>query len=122
MPHNIEEFVNRIQAGQTVGFQDTMAIIADHYDYRPTRFANGLGEDCLVNEAGSNEGSCRIFYFAKLQNLSEPETLALFGEYYRDDVLAQPAGDSHKNIRTFMKYGWEGIRFEGVALEPKLAA
>jgi hypothetical protein len=121
MNPGIEAFIGKVKEGRPVDFQDTLQVITDHYDYRPTRFFNGLAEDRLVNEPGSNEGSCRIFYFAKLHGLSEPETLALFGAYYRDEVLANPDGDNHRNIRTFMKYGWEGIRFDGAALEARSA-
>ncbi|MEP1447388.1 MAG: HopJ type III effector protein [Paraglaciecola sp.] len=46
----------------------------------------------MINQAGTNEGSCKIFYFSKLQKLTENQTLALFGSYYRDDVLANPKG------------------------------
>lgn len=118
-PASLESFLADLRAGQPVAFKDTMAIIAEHYDYHPTRFANGLGEVRLINEPGVNEGSCKIFAFARLNGLSEPETLALFGEFYRDDVLPNPDGEGHKNIRNFMKFGWAGIEFEGTALVPK---
>jgi hypothetical protein len=43
----------------------------------------------------------------------------LWGEYYRE-VLADAGGDSHQNIRNFMKNGWEGVPFEnGIALTKK---
>lgn len=116
---SLTTFLETVRAGQPVAFKDTLAVIAEHYDYRPTRFANGIGEARLVNEPGTNEGSCKIFSFAKLHGLSVPETLALFGEYYRDDVLPNPTGEGHKNIRNFMQSGWAGIEFEGVALTPK---
>jgi hypothetical protein len=119
MTHALETFLAQVKAGQPVAFRDTMDIIAAHYDYAPTRFCNGLGEDRLVNEPGQNEGSCKIFSFARLQGLSEPETLALFGEYYRDEVLPNPNGEGHRNIRNFMKHGWAGIAFEGEALTPR---
>jgi hypothetical protein len=119
MTEALETFLSRVKAGQPVAFRETLDTIASHYDYRPARFANGLGEDRLVNEPGQNEGSCKLFSFARLQELSEPETLALFGEYYRDEVLPNPGGEGHKNIRNFMKYGWEGIAFEGEALTPR---
>ncbi|MGZ8219668.1 HopJ type III effector protein [Methylomagnum sp.] len=115
----LEAFLAQVQASQPVAFKETMAVIAEHYDYQPTRFANGAGDDRLMNEPGVNEGSCKIFSFAKLHGLSEPETLALFGEYYRDEVLPNPAGEGHKNIRNFMKSGWAGIEFEGAALTLK---
>jgi hypothetical protein len=116
MSQPLEIFLAKIKSGQPVGFRDTMAIIAEHYDYRPVRFRNGIGDAGLVNEPGVNEGSCKIFCFARRHGLSVPETLALFGEYYRDEVLPNPEGEGHKNIRIFMKYGWPGIVFEGDAL------
>ncbi|MFL0805194.1 MAG: HopJ type III effector protein [Agarilytica sp.] len=99
----------------SIEFEQVMATIANHYDYSPTRFVNGE----IINEAGSNEGSCKLFSFAKLQGLSEMETLALFGKYYRDDVMENPSGDDHGNIRNFILDGWLGIQFDGEALTAK---
>ncbi len=96
-----------------VEFDQVMNVIADNYDYTPTRFCNGPE---LVNEAGTNEGSCKIFAFANLQQLNKDETLACFGQYYREDVLGNLDGDNHGNIRSFIKHGWDGIEFEGTAL------
>jgi hypothetical protein len=118
MTPELDAFLTKLKAGEPVAFQDTLAIIAAHYDYRPTRFRNGLGEDRLVNEPGVNEGSCKIFRFARLHGLTEPETLALFGEHYRS-VLDDPAGEGHRNIRNFLRDGWAGIEFEGEALTPR---
>jgi hypothetical protein len=42
--------------------------------------------------------------------------LACFGSYYRKDVLENPNGTDHQNIRNFMNRGWEGISFEKEAL------
>ena len=122
MTDSLSEFLCAVRAGRPVAFADTLAAIAAHYEYSPTRFYNGAGESRLVNEPGTNEGSCKIFSFGRLHGLSEPETLALFGEYYRDEVLPNPNGDGHMNIRTFMKHGWAGILFEGEALIPKSVA
>lgn len=102
---------------ESIAFADVIAYIAQHYDYHPTRFTNGE----VVNEAGKNEGSCKIFAFAQLHGLGELDTLALFGQYYRDDVLKNPSGSDHANIRTFMQHGWKGVHFDGVALKPKAA-
>jgi HopJ type III effector protein len=109
----LNEFIDKIKQGDAVGFQDTMAVIAEHYDYQPTEFSNGLDDDIFVNLAGTNEGSCKIFAFAKLNHLDKQQTLSLFGDYYRLDVLQHPAGTDHRNIRNFMKYGWEGLCFSG---------
>ncbi|WP_445369858.1 HopJ type III effector protein [Methylomonas sp. BW4-1] len=112
----VNDFLQRVKSGQTVEFQEAIALIAEHYQYQPTEFSNGLQQP-LVNEAGRNEGSCKIFAFAKLHKLTVEQTLALFGDYYRQDVLGNPSGDDHQNIRHFMRDGWEGIVFEGEALQ-----
>ena len=112
-------FLNRIRAGEPLAFNDAMGVISAHYDYTPTRFKNGLGEDSQVNEPGTNEGSCKLFSFARLHGFNEAETLSLFGDYYRKDVLGNSEGTDHKNIRNFMKHGWAGIRFDEEALSPR---
>ncbi|MCX7087621.1 MAG: HopJ type III effector protein [Methylococcales bacterium] len=109
-------FIEKIQAAENVSFEDTMAIIAANYHYQPTEFSNGLAEDKLLNQPGVNEGSCKLFAFAKCQQFDQAQTLRLFGDYYRIDVLGNPTGGDHKNIRHFMKYGWQGIDFKGDAL------
>lgn len=116
----LEAFIDRVKAGEPVEFQDTLAIIAAYYDYAPRCFTNGLGDSLLVNEPGTNEGSCKIFSLARLQGLTEAETLALFGGYYRQ-VLDNSDGADHQNIRQFMRHGWAGIRFEGEALRVRAA-
>jgi hypothetical protein len=40
----------------------------------------------------------------------------LFGTYYRNDVLANPTGTDHGNIRNFMLSGWSEIKFDSPAL------
>lgn len=100
---------------QTINFKDVIAYIDQHYHFTPTRFTNGK----KVNKAGENNGSCKVFSFAKLKGLNEEETLALFGDFYRTDVLENPDGTDHENIRNFMQSGWGGIAFEGEALAEK---
>lgn len=96
-----------------------MAVINEHYEYHPVEFSNGVGDQCLVNSAGVNEGSCKIFAFALQHDLNKQQTLNLFGDFYRVDVLGDPDGKSHQNIRHFIKYGWEGIAFEEMPLDEK---
>jgi len=96
-------------------FSDTMDVIDALYDFTPTSFSNGNTQ----NAAGENNGSCKLFAFAQLNDFTEPQTLALFGEYFRD-VLATPEGDDHQNIRNFMTTGWAGIKFDGIALVEKV--
>jgi hypothetical protein len=100
---------------ETVEFAEVIAAITDHYHYTPVRFSNAGA----ISESGSNEGSCKIFAFAKMQGLSEAETLACFGHYYRHDVLANPHGNDHTNIRNFMLQGWAGIHFDAEPLSPR---
>ena len=102
-------------APKTIDFKEVIAFIDDNYDFTPTKFTNGN----TVNEANQNNGSCKVFSFAKLNQLSKEETLFLFGYFYRKDVLENPEGDDHQNIRNFMKFGWDGIAFEGEALVKK---
>ena len=116
----IENLLNTIRNHPNdINFNDVMKYITDHYHYTPARFTNGIDSDTVINEAGTNEGSCKIFAFGKLEGFSEAETLACFGQYYRDEVLNDPDGDNHANIRTFIKYGWQGIEFDHPILVKK---
>ncbi len=103
------------QHPETIAFADTMAVIESLYDFTPTAFTNGE----LHNEAGQNNGSCKLFAFARLQGFDQQQTLACFGAFYRDDVLGHPDGQDHQNIRNFINHGWEGIEFSGQPLTPK---
>lgn len=116
---SLASFLEKIKNNENVSFDETIAVIAENYNYQPTEFSNGLNEQLLVNQAGTNEGSCKIFAFAQLNRLDQQQTLNLFGDYYRQDVLNDPNGTGHQNIRNFMRYGWDGIRFSGVALTAK---
>jgi hypothetical protein len=117
---SLSTLIQRIQQQpDQLQFDDVMAVIAEHYDYTPTRFSNGLGDGQVVNAAGQNEGSCKLFAFARLNGLDEAQTLACFGDYYRRDVLANPQGSDHANIRSFMRHGWPGIQFDQPALTAK---
>ena len=113
----VEELLKNIKASpDSISFNDVIDVVTTHYNYTPTHFKNGTGDDMVINNAGNNEGSCKIFAFAKLNSLGKDETLACFGSYYRDDVLINPAGSEHANIRAFMRHGWDGIQFDGEAL------
>lgn len=101
-------------APETIEFNDTMAIIDANYTFTPDSFNNGD----LFNEAGQNSGSCKLFAFAQLHDLTAQQTLECFGHYYRDEVLNNPNGNDHQNIRNFMKTGWTGIQFETLPLTP----
>ena len=116
----VNELIEKINSDpDNIDFTEVISTIDEAYDYTPTRFHNGTGSKAATNEAGCNEGSCKIFAFGRLNNLNEKQTLACFGKYYREDVLGHPDNDNHANIRNFLLHGWEGIRFEGHALQPK---
>ena len=114
---NLQANLAHIRSIKPISFAETIGLIATYYDYRPTEFTNGIS-DPLFNPAGQNEGSCKIFAFAKLHALSEAQTLNLFGDYYQE-VLGDPLGTGHENIRRFMLDGWAGILFHGEALTVK---
>jgi HopJ type III effector protein len=115
----LTDFLQKVKNGATISFHETQLVIMENYDYHPTEFNNGLNDDLVTNAPGTNEGSCKIFAFARLNSLTDEQTLILFGDYYRVDVLQNPNGADHQNIRNFMKYGWSGIAFNGVALTPR---
>ncbi len=92
-----------------------MRIIDLSYNFKPSAFLNGE----TANEENQNNGSCKIFAFAKKHQLDVAQTLACFGRYYREDVLQHPGNTDHQNIRNFMKTGWAGIQFASEPLTAK---
>jgi len=113
---SITSFLDKLRQNPTANtFAETIDTIEENYNFTPTAFQNGDTH----NAAGTNSGSCKLFAFAQLQKLSVDETLACFGAYYFEEVLGDPNGTNHQNIRNFMKTGWDGIQFEGEALELK---
>lgn len=101
---------------EAIEFQVVMDVIEQSYQYHPVAFQNGPDQEGVRNMAGSNEGSCKIFAFGLLNHLDAAQTLACFGQYFRDDVLKNPNGTDHANIRTFMKYGWDELTFAELPL------
>jgi hypothetical protein len=95
-------------------FKEVIEFIETHYQHQPTAFKNGEA----YNEATQNQGSAKVFSFAKLNGLNEEDTLYLFAEHYQS-VLNTPDAADHQNIRQFMMHGWSGIAFEGEALVQK---
>ncbi len=114
---SIESFIEQLRTTpESIEFNDTMSVIDENYTFSPTSFINGT----TYNEAGENNGSCKLFAFAQLHDLSEQETLACFGAYYREDVLMNPDAANHQNIRNFINSGWEGIKMAGMPLNEKV--
>lgn len=116
VPEECELFNANVEmSGDDVKFADVIELIDKYYENQLLEFKNGD----LVNKADENEGSAKILSYAAIAGLDKETTLKLWGEYYRE-VLNDPDGDSHQNIRNFMKYGWEGVPFEnGVGLTRK---
>ncbi|MCK0147357.1 HopJ type III effector protein [Arenibacter sp. F26102] len=112
----VYEFLNKLRrTPEEIAFGDTINIIDTYYNFSPSKFTNGD----VINEAGQNSGSCKVFSFAQHHKLNKEETLACFGSYYRKDVLENPTGTDHQNIRNFLVTGWEGISFDNEALSIK---
>ncbi len=109
----LSSFLKQLQSSpSTIDFSQSIEVIEANYTFQPTAFSNGT----MRNPQGENNGSCKIFAFGLLHNLNEEQTLAMFGDYYRKDVLEFPDNNDHQNIRNFMVHGWSGIKFEGTAL------
>jgi|TARA_B110001469_G_C9343581_1_gene181835 hypothetical protein len=112
----LNEFLQKLsQTPEQIEFSDTIDVINATYHFEPAKFTNGA----TVNEANENNGSCKIFAFGLINSLSQQETLACFGNYYREDVVEHPENDDHQNIRNFITSGWDGIHFESASLLEK---
>ena len=101
-------------AAEHFAFAETLAFVAEHYDYQPSAFRNGEVE----NAAGQNEGSCKTLGLALLEDLSDQEALQCFGEHYRS-VVATPEGSDHGNIRNLIAHGLAGVKFAAQPLARK---
>lgn len=107
----LNTFRQQLRSGQHL-FSQTLAFIAEHYQYSPSSFTNGRVE----NAAGQNEGSCKTLGLAQLEGFSDEEALLAFGEHYRD-VLTTPNGSDHGNIRALQAQGLAGVHFSQAALQ-----
>lgn len=111
----LDLFIEKLKnTPENIVFADTTNTIDATYNFTPTAFKNGT----LENGVGENSGSCKLFAFATLNNLTKEETLACFGEHYKD-VLEDENGTGHQNIRNFMKTGFNGLSFKGTPLTQK---
>lgn len=116
IPSDCEVFNANVEMdADALTFEEVMELIDTHYESQLLEFKNGD----IVNQQGENEGSAKLLSYAALSQMDQATTLKLWGQYYRE-VLNDPDGTSHANIRNFMKYGWEGVPFEnGIALTRK---
>ncbi|GEP92896.1 HopJ type III effector protein [Chitinophaga terrae (ex Kim and Jung 2007)] len=113
MKEQLDDLIKRSKEN-AVTFKEVIDFIETHYHHQPTAFRNGDA----YNEATQNQGSAKVFSFAKIHQLKEEDTLPLFAEHYQS-VLQNPHGTDHQNIRQFVAHGWAGIAFEGEALTAK---
>ena len=99
-----------------ITFEQSMEAIEEMCEFTAVKFSVGD----VQSEAGQNMGSAKVLSFGKLLGLDEETTLELFGSYYRVDVMDDPDGTSHPNIRAFMEGGWDNVQFpDGLALQKK---
>lgn len=115
----MKDFLQRVRQGESVEFSQALEEIERGYEFHPTAFSIGSEADGVTNGPDQNQGSCRILAFARLHQLTEAQTLALYGHYYRDEVLSNPEGSDHANIRAFMRLGWDAVQFDGNPLKPR---
>lgn len=99
---------------KSIQFTDVLSYIESNYDISASAFVNGNQE----NAENQNQGSAKVLSFAKLNDLSEEDTLLLFAEHYQA-VLDTPDGIDHQNIRQFMISGWDGVKFDKTVLVSK---
>jgi hypothetical protein len=90
----------------TITFKEVLEFIETDITHVPTAFKNGEA----FNEATQNQGSAKVFTFAKKHEMSAADALYLFAEHYQA-VLATPEAADHQNIRQFMIHGWQGLQF-----------
>ena len=73
---NISDFIAMLKGDpDSVEFNSVIDLIDNNYHFIPTTFSNGE----QLNKAGGNNGSCKIFAFSQLHNLTEQQTLAVNG-------------------------------------------
>lgn len=118
MPDAIPAFIARLGKGDSLTFEETLHVIDAHYIHTPTAFSNGVGDDAINNTEQQNQGSCKLFAFARLHRLNSQQTLAAFGQHFQH-LLEDPEGSDHANIRNFMRFGWDAIHFDGIPLSEK---
>lgn len=111
----LEELIKALDADiPDFAFNDVMAAIDAAFASTPCAFDNGEQK----NAADENQGSCKVFAFARQAGLDKDKTLKLFAEHYRN-VIDDPEGSAHGNIRAFMRSGWDGVVLHGNPLSPR---
>lgn len=110
---SVDDLLTHLNAApQQIEFSDVIALIDTAFTFTPTAFINGQ----INNQVNQNNGSCKILALGQFLTLSQAQTLALFGRFYRDDVINNPDGNDHGNIRNFMRSGYNGVVFDSFPL------
>ena len=113
--NDIRTFIERLRTTpETMQFAEVIALIDSHYSHTPTAFVNGT----VTNQASENQGSAKVFSFARLHGLNQTETLHCFAEHFRA-VSDNPTGNDHENIRQFIAKGWQGVQLPQTCLTTK---
>lgn len=113
--NDIRTFLETLrQTPETIQFAEVIGLIDSHYNHTPTAFVNGTA----TNQASENQGSAKVFSFARLQDLNQTETLHCFAEHFRT-VSDNPTGNDHQNIRQFIADGWQGVQLPDTCLTAK---
>ena len=114
VPPAAKEFAEKVKSGAEVSFEESMAVIDEHYVYIEVPFQNGD----LANAAGENTGSAKILAFGLMTQMTKEQTLGMFGDFYRN---LSKDGSDHMNIRNFIKNGFDGVVFDrGIPISSKL--
>jgi len=100
---------------EQVQFKEVIDVIEREYDFTAAAFTNGK-QNNAINE---NNGSCKLFSFASMHELTETQTLHLFGDFYRVDVLEIQLQTIIKTFDSSLRNGWNGIAFTATALVNK---
>ena len=58
----INSLLEAVQNSEILEFSNVIAAIDAHFEFTPTTFTNGS----VTNEANTNNGSCKVFSFAKM--------------------------------------------------------
>ena len=72
------ELIHQVKQAEVLMFSEVLSTIDASYNFTPTKFKNGS----VINEANTNNGSCKVFSFAKLHNLNSSETL-----FYLENII-----------------------------------
>jgi hypothetical protein len=107
-------FADKVKSGEKVSFDESIALIDEHYYYVEVPFSNGD----LTNAANENIGSAKILAFGLITQMTKEQTLGMFGDFYRN---LSADGSDHMNIRNFIKNGFDGVVFDrGIPITSKL--